>query len=159
MSIGRGDNGATNTSYCDHVAESPRVRSVVDSRVDWLESLKERDCAGYTTAEGTKAIALCGGIVVISEYCKGNSSAFEYLLGLKLIELHIEDVNFATDQTEHHFEAGNTGYESYDSAAKRRLLVSLELFLRIYYKGGMLGEKLASQPLSSFHPNRWQPMG
>ncbi|KAL2496775.1 Uncharacterized protein Fot_40532 [Forsythia ovata] len=74
----------------------------------------------------------------------GNNSAVEYPLGLKLIGLHIEDVSFATDQTERHLEVGNTGYGNYDSSAKRRLLVSLGIFLRIYYKGGMLGEQSAS---------------
>ncbi|KAL2532250.1 hypothetical protein Adt_05601 [Abeliophyllum distichum] len=78
------------------------------------------------------------------EYCKENSSEVEYPLRLKLIGLHIEDVSFATDQTERHLEVGNTGYENYDSSAKRHLLVSLGLFLRIYYKGGMLGEQSAS---------------
>ncbi|KAL2464064.1 hypothetical protein Fot_52020 [Forsythia ovata] len=79
----------------------------------------------------------------------GNNSAVEYPLGLKLIGLHIEDVSFATDQTERHLEVGNTGYENYDSSAKRRLLVSLGIFLRIYYKGGMLGEQSASLPRAS----------
>ncbi|KAL2461082.1 hypothetical protein Adt_44502 [Abeliophyllum distichum] len=74
---------------------------------------------------------------------------FEYPLGLKLIGLHIEDVSFSTDQTERHLEVGNTGYGNYDSSAKRRLLVSLEIFLRIYYKGGMLGEQSASLPRAS----------
>ncbi|KAL2538914.1 trihelix transcription factor ASIL2 [Forsythia ovata] len=73
-----------------------------------------------------------------------NSSAVEYPLGLKLIGLHIEDVSFATDETERHLEVENTGYENYDSSAKRHLLVSLVLFLRIYYKGGMLGEQSAN---------------
>ncbi|KAL2493130.1 hypothetical protein Adt_06566 [Abeliophyllum distichum] len=49
---------------------------------------------------------LCRSIVVISEYCKGNSSAVEYPLGLKLIRLHIKDVSFTTDQTERHLEVG-----------------------------------------------------
>ncbi|KAL2528118.1 Uncharacterized protein Fot_20719 [Forsythia ovata] len=78
------------------------------------------------------------------EYCKDNNSAVEYPLGLKLIVLHIEDVSFATDQTEHHLEVENIGYENYDSSAKRRLLVSFGIFLCIYYKGGMLGEQSAS---------------
>ncbi|KAL2468454.1 zinc finger CCCH domain-containing protein 19 [Forsythia ovata] len=91
-------------------------------------------------ARWPKATALCSGIVVISEYCKGNSSAVEYPLGLKLIGLHIENVSFATNQTERHLEVGNTGYENYDFSAKKRLLVLLVLFLRIYYKGGILGE-------------------
>ncbi|KAL2458166.1 Uncharacterized protein Fot_55829 [Forsythia ovata] len=91
-----------------------------------------------------KATGLCSGTAVISEYCKGNNSAVEYPLGLKLIGLHIEDVSFATDQTERHLEVGNTGYGNYDSLAKRRLLVSLGIFLRIYYKGGMLGEQSVS---------------
>ncbi|KAL2529047.1 hypothetical protein Fot_21648 [Forsythia ovata] len=84
------------------------------------------------------------GIVVILEYCKVYSSAVEYSLGLKLIGLDIEDVSFATDQTERHLKVRNTDYESYDSSAKRRLLVSLVLFFHIYYKGGMLGEQSAS---------------
>ncbi|KAL2512268.1 hypothetical protein Adt_17868 [Abeliophyllum distichum] len=127
--------------------------AVVDSRVDWLDSLEERD---YTGSDGSVHVCWrtlhqqqllvrsCSGVVVISEYCKGNSSAVEYLLGLKLIGLHIEDVSFATDQTERHLEVGSTGYENYDSSAKRRLFVSLGLFLRIYYKGGMLGEQTAN---------------
>ncbi|KAL2559412.1 Uncharacterized protein Fot_04151 [Forsythia ovata] len=94
--------------------------------------------------DGPKATTLCSGIVVISDYCKGNSSAVKYPLGLKLIGLHIEDVSFATDQTERHLEVRNIGYGNYDSSAKRRLLVSLGIFLRIYYKGGILGEQLAS---------------
>ncbi|KAL2489855.1 Uncharacterized protein Fot_43147 [Forsythia ovata] len=83
------------------------------------------------------------------KYCKGNSSAVEYPLGLKLIGLHIEDISFAWDQMERHLEVGNTGYENYNSSAKRRLLVSLRIFLRIYYKGGMLGEQSASLPRAS----------
>ncbi|KAL2520990.1 Uncharacterized protein Fot_24913 [Forsythia ovata] len=91
-----------------------------------------------------QATGLCSGAAVISEYCKGNNSAVEYLLGLKLIGLYIEDVSFATDQTKRHLEVGNTDYGNYDSSAKRRLLVSLGIFLRIYYKGGMLGEQSAN---------------
>ncbi|KAL2481042.1 Uncharacterized protein Adt_34008 [Abeliophyllum distichum] len=94
--------------------------------------------------QGPKATASCSGVAVISEYCKGNSSAVEYPLGLKLIGLHIEDVSFAMDQTERHLEVGNAGYGNYDSSAKRRLLVSLGIFLRIYYKRELLGEQLAS---------------
>ncbi|KAL2527247.1 Uncharacterized protein Adt_12301 [Abeliophyllum distichum] len=45
------------------------------------------------------------------------------------------------DQTECHLEVGNTGYESYDSPAKRRLLVSFGLFFRVYYKRRMLDEQ------------------
>ncbi|KAL2465622.1 Uncharacterized protein Adt_41473 [Abeliophyllum distichum] len=101
------------------------------------------------SATWPKATASCSGVAVISEYCKGNSSAVEYPLELKLIGLHIEDVSFATDQTERHLEVGNTGYGNYDSSAKRRLLVSLGIFLRIYYKGGMLGEQSASLPRAS----------
>ncbi|KAL2485381.1 hypothetical protein Adt_30137 [Abeliophyllum distichum] len=92
-----------------------------------------------------KTIALCSGIVIISEYCKDNSLAVKYPLGLKLIGLHIEDVSFVTDQTERHLEVGSTDYENYDSSAKRHLLVSLGIFLCIiYYKGDMLGEQSAS---------------
>ncbi|KAL2491090.1 hypothetical protein Adt_26718 [Abeliophyllum distichum] len=98
---------------------------------------------------GPKATASCSGVAVIFEYCKGNSSAVEYPLELKLIGLHIEDVSFATDQTEHHLGVGNTVYGNYDSSAKRRLLVSLGIILRIYYKGGMLGEQSASLPRAS----------
>ncbi|KAL2526412.1 Uncharacterized protein Adt_11466 [Abeliophyllum distichum] len=141
--------------------------SMITSQVDRLESLKERDCAVCMTIEvelpyvqdeqymkwrsrmcrmhisrggdlGPKATASCSGVAVISEYCRGNSSAVEYPLELKLIGLHIEDVSFATDQTERHLEVGNTGYGNYDSSAKRRLLPSLGIFLRSYYKGGML---------------------
>ncbi|KAL2474666.1 hypothetical protein Adt_35402 [Abeliophyllum distichum] len=128
--------------------------SVVDSRVDWLESLEEQDCAGsvhmcwktlHQQQSGPKATASCSGVAVISEYCKGNSSAVEYPLGQKLVGLHIEDVSFATDQTERHLEVGNTGYGNYDSSTKRRLLVSLGIFLRIYYKGGMLGPSLGTR--------------
>ncbi|KAL2538967.1 hypothetical protein Fot_20358 [Forsythia ovata] len=75
-----------------------------------------------------------------------SSSAVEYPLRLKLIGLHIKDVSFATDQTERHLEVENIGYENFDSLAKRRPLVSLVLFLRIYYKGVMLGEQSASLP-------------
>ncbi|KAL2504232.1 hypothetical protein Adt_19853 [Abeliophyllum distichum] len=96
---------------------------------------------------GPKATVLCSGIVIILEYYKGKSSAVEYPLGLKVIGLHIEDVSFATDQTMRHLEVGSTGYESYDSSTKRRLLVSLGLFLRIYYKGDMLGEQSVSLPV------------
>ncbi|KAL2481179.1 Uncharacterized protein Adt_34145 [Abeliophyllum distichum] len=98
---------------------------------------------------GPKATASCSGVAVISEYCRGNSSAVEYPLELKLIGLHIEDVSFATDQTERHLEVGNTGYGNYDSSAKRSLLPSLGIILRIYYKGGMLGEQSASLPRAS----------
>ncbi|KAL2533426.1 hypothetical protein Adt_06777 [Abeliophyllum distichum] len=98
---------------------------------------------------GSKSAASCSGFAVISEYCKGNSLAVEYPLGLKLIGLHIEDVSFATDQTERHLEVGNTSYGNYDSSAKRRLLVSLGIFLRSYYKGGMLGEQSAILPRAS----------
>ncbi|KAL2516620.1 Uncharacterized protein Adt_12867 [Abeliophyllum distichum] len=98
---------------------------------------------------GPKATASCSGVAVISEYCTGNSSAVEYPLELKLIGLHIEDVSFATDQTERHLEVRNTGYGNYDSSAKRRLLPSLGIILRIYYKGGMLGEQSASLPRAS----------
>ncbi|KAL2540155.1 hypothetical protein Adt_01133 [Abeliophyllum distichum] len=99
--------------------------------------------------QGPKSTTSSSGVAVISEYCKGNSSAVEYLLGLKFIGLHIEDVSFATDQTERHLEVGNTGYGNYDSSAKRRLLVSLGIFLRIYYKEDMFGEQLASLPSTS----------
>ncbi|KAL2544908.1 hypothetical protein Fot_14141 [Forsythia ovata] len=105
-----------------------------------------------------KATGLYSGAVVILEYFKGNNSAVEYLLGLKLIGLHIEDVSFATDQTERHLEVGNTDYENYDSSAKRRLLLSLGLFLLIYYKGGMLGEQSASLLCASILTKR-QPAG
>ncbi|KAL2553291.1 hypothetical protein Fot_06910 [Forsythia ovata] len=83
------------------------------------------------------------GIIVISKYFKDNSSAVEYLLKLKLIGLDIKDVSFATDQTERHLEV-NTDYKNYDFSVKRRLLVSIGLFLHIYYKGGVLDEQLAS---------------
>ncbi|KAL2558499.1 hypothetical protein Fot_03238 [Forsythia ovata] len=89
---------------------------------------------------------------------ENNNSAVEYPLGLKLIGLHIEDVSFATDQTERHLEVGNTGYRNYDSSAKRRLLVSLGIFLCIYYKGGMLGEQSASLSRASVLTER-QPVG
>ncbi|KAL2501614.1 hypothetical protein Fot_35462 [Forsythia ovata] len=62
----------------------------------------------------------------------------------KLEVLVALDLTFATDQTECHLEVESTGYESYDSLAKRHLLVSFGLFLRIYYKRGMLGEQSAS---------------
>ncbi|KAL2525193.1 Uncharacterized protein Adt_10247 [Abeliophyllum distichum] len=107
---------------------------------------------GYETY-GPKVIALYNGISVISEYCKGNSSAVEYPLGLKIIGLHIEDVSFATDQTDRHLEVRNTGYKSYDSSAKRCLLVSFGLFLRIYYNEGMLGEQSASLSYASVLTN------
>ncbi|KAL2494963.1 hypothetical protein Fot_38720 [Forsythia ovata] len=89
----------------------------------------------------------------MSKYYKGNSSAIEFPFGLKLIELDIEDVSFAMDQTERHLEVRNTDYGSYDFSVKRRVLVSLGLFLRIYYKGDMLGEQSASQPPSCFRSN------
>ncbi|KAL2504431.1 Uncharacterized protein Adt_20052 [Abeliophyllum distichum] len=119
---------------------------------------------GYETY-GPKATMCYSGIAVILKYCKGissaveyplelklielhiedgNSSAAEYSLGLKLIGLYIEDVSFATDQPERRLEIRSTGYESYDSSAKRRILMSFVLFFRIYYKGGMLGEQSAS---------------
>ncbi|KAL2461303.1 Uncharacterized protein Adt_44723 [Abeliophyllum distichum] len=66
--------------------------------------------------QGPKATASCSSVAIIFEYCKGNSSAVEYPLELKLIGLHIEDVS---------------------------------LFLRSYYKGGMLGEQSASLPRAS----------
>ncbi|KAL2543906.1 hypothetical protein Fot_13139 [Forsythia ovata] len=109
-----------------------------------MKELSETDVGSDLPCGGPKATGLCSGAAVISEYCKGNKSAVEYPLGLKLIGLHIEDVSFATDQTERHLEVGNTGYGNYDSSAKRRLLVSLGIFLRIYYKEGMLGEQSAS---------------
>ncbi|KAL2458181.1 hypothetical protein Fot_55844 [Forsythia ovata] len=90
--------------------------------------------------------------------CKGNSSEVEYPLVLKLIGLHIEDVSFATDQTEHHLEVRNTDYESYDLSAKRCLLMSLGLFLRIYYKGGMFGKQSASLSCASVL-TEGQPVG
>ncbi|KAL2460448.1 hypothetical protein Adt_43868 [Abeliophyllum distichum] len=93
---------------------------------------------------GPKATGLCSGTAVILEYCKGNNSAFEYPLGLKLVGLHIEVVSFAMDQTKRHLEVGNVGYGNYDSSAKRHLFVSLGLFLCIYYREGMFGEQLAS---------------
>ncbi|KAL2461320.1 hypothetical protein Adt_44740 [Abeliophyllum distichum] len=99
--------------------------------------------------QGPKATASCSGVAVISEYCKGNSSAVENPLELKLVGLHIENVSFSKDQTERHLEVGNTGYGNYDSSAKRRLLVSLGIILRIYYKRGMLGEQSASLPRAS----------
>ncbi|KAL2458001.1 hypothetical protein Adt_32402 [Abeliophyllum distichum] len=132
--------------------------SIVVSELDWLESLEEQDCAGsvhlccrtlHQQQSGPKATASCSGVAVISEYYRGNSSSVEYPLELKLIGLHIEDVSFATDQTERHLEVGNTGYGNYDSSAKRRLLPSLGIFLRSYYKGGMLGEQSASLPRAS----------
>ncbi|KAL2541283.1 hypothetical protein Adt_02261 [Abeliophyllum distichum] len=107
------------------------------------------DTRVFTNLRGPKATASCSGVAVISEYYKGNNSVVEYPLELKLIGLHIEDVSFATDQTERHLEVGNTGYGNYDSSAKRRLLVSLGIFLRSYYKGGMLGEQSASLPRAS----------
>ncbi|KAL2541600.1 hypothetical protein Adt_02578 [Abeliophyllum distichum] len=111
------------------------------SGVDWLESLEEQRLCRIG-AHVLKDIASA----TISQ---GNSSAVEYPLELKLIGLHIEDVSFATDQTERHLEVGNTGYGNYDSSAKRRLLPSLGIILRIYYKGGMLGEQSASLPRAS----------
>ncbi|KAL2462507.1 Uncharacterized protein Fot_53744 [Forsythia ovata] len=93
------------------------------------------------------------------EYCKGNSSAIEYSLGLKLIGLDIEDVSFATDQTKRHLDVGNIGYESYDSLAKRCLLVLFELFFRIYYKGDMLGEQSVSLPRANFMHKMRNPYG
>ncbi|KAL2512504.1 hypothetical protein Adt_18104 [Abeliophyllum distichum] len=92
-----------------------------------------------------KATGLCSGIAVISKYCKGNNLAVEYLLGLKLVGLYSEDVSFATDQTEHHLEVRNIGYESYDSLAKTEHHLSLGVFLRIYCKGGMPGSSLDTQ--------------
>ncbi|KAL2557996.1 Uncharacterized protein Fot_02735 [Forsythia ovata] len=105
-----------------------------------MEELSETDVGSDLPCGGPKVTGLCSGTTVILEYCKGNNSKVEYSLGLKLIGLHIEDVSLSTDQTERHLEVGNTSYENYDFSAKRRLLVSLEIFLRIYYKGGMLGE-------------------
>ncbi|KAL2470598.1 Uncharacterized protein Adt_38734 [Abeliophyllum distichum] len=104
-----------------------------------MEELSETVVGSDLPCSGPKATGSCSGIAVISDYCKGNSSAVEYSLGLKLIGLHIEDVSFTTDQTERHLEVGNTGYGNYDSSAKRHLLMSLEIFLRIYYKECMLG--------------------
>ncbi|KAL2540767.1 hypothetical protein Adt_01745 [Abeliophyllum distichum] len=112
-----------------------------------MHNLKSLSCKRDT--KGPKTTASCSGVAVISEYCRGNSSAVEYPLELKLIGLHIEDVSFSTDQTERHLEVGNTGYGNYDSSAKRRLLPSLGIILRIYYKGGMLGEQSASLPRAS----------
>ncbi|KAL2467029.1 hypothetical protein Adt_42880 [Abeliophyllum distichum] len=85
---------------------------------------------------GQSATVLCSGIVIISEYCKG--SAVEYPSRLKLIGLYIENVSFIMDQMVRHLEVGSTGYENYDSSAKKCLLVSLGLFLRIYYKEACL---------------------
>ncbi|KAL2557699.1 hypothetical protein Fot_02438 [Forsythia ovata] len=99
--------------------------------------------------KGRKATALCNGIVIISKYFKRNSLAVEYFFGLKPIGLYIKDVSFATNQTEHHLEVGNTSYGNYNFSAKRHLLVSLVLFPCIYYKGGMLGEQSASLPRAS----------
>ncbi|KAL2558500.1 hypothetical protein Fot_03239 [Forsythia ovata] len=115
--------------------------------------------ASNTTREALwpKATGFCSGTAVILEYCKGNNSAVKYPLGPKIIGLHIEDVSFVTDQTEHHLEVRNTDYGNYDSSAKRRLLVSLGIFLRIYYKGSMLGEQSASLPRASVLTER-QPV-
>ncbi|KAL2506524.1 hypothetical protein Adt_22145 [Abeliophyllum distichum] len=121
---------------------STRVRKIPTKAND------KRSPFVYET-EGPKATGSCSDVAIISEYCKGNSLAVEYLLGLKLIGLHIEDVSFPTDQMEGHLEVGNTRYGNYDSSAKRRLLVSLGIFLRIYYKGGMLGEQSVSLPRAS----------
>ncbi|KAL2532462.1 hypothetical protein Adt_05813 [Abeliophyllum distichum] len=116
----------------------PRIG--VEQHVDvFQESKAER-------AEGDR---VCSGVAEISEYCKGNSSAVEYPLGMKLIGLYIEDVSFAKDQTERHLEVGNTDYGNYDYSVKRRLLVSLGIFLSIYYKGGMLGEQSVNLPRAS----------
>ncbi|KAL2527156.1 Uncharacterized protein Adt_12210 [Abeliophyllum distichum] len=92
-------------------------------------------------SRGPKATLSGSGIVVTLEYYKGNSLAVKYSLELKLIELDIEDVSFATDQMKHHLEVGITGYESYDYSTKRRLFVSLGLIFRIYYKRACLGCK------------------
>ncbi|KAL2535760.1 hypothetical protein Fot_17151 [Forsythia ovata] len=67
---------------------------------------------------GPKATVSDNDIVVISEYCKDNNSAFEYLLELKLIGLDIEDISFVSDQTERHLEVGSTNYENYDSSGQ-----------------------------------------
>ncbi|KAL2500497.1 hypothetical protein Fot_34345 [Forsythia ovata] len=97
-----------------------------------------------TSLSRSKATGLCSDAAIISEYCKENNSAVEYPLALKLIGLHIEDVSFVTDQTERHLEVGNIGYGNYNSSAKRRILVSLGIFLRIY-----LGEQSASPSRAS----------
>ncbi|KAL2475384.1 Uncharacterized protein Adt_36120 [Abeliophyllum distichum] len=141
-------NLCTPRYYCNmELTERTRQRTTVDTRV------RKQNCDGLQH-DGPKATGSCSGVAVISEYCKGNSSAVEYPLGLKLIGLHIEDVSFVTD----HLEVGNTGYGNYDSSAKRRLLVSLGIFLRIYYKGGMLGEQSASLLCASVLTER-QPAG
>ncbi|KAL2541479.1 hypothetical protein Adt_02457 [Abeliophyllum distichum] len=95
---------------------------------------------------GSKATVLDSSIIAILEYCDSNNSTFEYPLVLKLCEFDIGNVSFATDQMERHLEVGSINYESYDSLNKRHLLMSLELFLFIYYKESMLGE----QPVSFF---------
>ncbi|KAL2506523.1 hypothetical protein Adt_22144 [Abeliophyllum distichum] len=69
--------------------------------------------------EGPNATGLCSGVAIISEYCKGNSLVVEYPLGLKLIGFYIEDVSFATDQTERHLEVRNISYGNYDSSTKK----------------------------------------
>ncbi|KAL2465941.1 Uncharacterized protein Adt_41792 [Abeliophyllum distichum] len=121
-----------------------------ESSKPWkTEELSETDVGSDLPCGGPKAIGSYSGVAVISENCKGNSSAVEYLLGLKLIRLHVKDVSFATDQMERHLVVENTGYVNYDSSAKRHLLMSLGIFLRIYYKGGMLGEQSASLPRAS----------
>ncbi|KAL2461588.1 hypothetical protein Adt_45008 [Abeliophyllum distichum] len=109
----------------------------------------KRSPFGYETL-GPKAIVSGSGIVIILEYCKDNSLAFKYPLRLKLIGLDIEDVSFTMDQTKCHLEFGNTIYESCDFLAKRRLLVLLRLFFRIYYKETCL---VSSQSASSVLPS------
>ncbi|KAL2552560.1 hypothetical protein Fot_06179 [Forsythia ovata] len=86
-----------------------------------------------------------GGIVVISKYCEGNNLTVEYPLGQKLCGLNSEDVSFDTNQMERHLEVISISYENYDSSTKRRLLVSLRLFLCSYYRGACL---VSSQPTS-----------
>ncbi|KAL2486996.1 hypothetical protein Adt_31752 [Abeliophyllum distichum] len=131
--------------------------SVVDSGVDWLESLEEQDCAGSVhiccRTMHQQQQSVWDGLAAITSH-----SAVEYPLRLKLIGIHIEDVSFATDQTERHLEVGNTIYRNYDSSAKIRLLVSLGIFLRIYYKGGKLGEQSASLSRASVLTEE-QPVG
>ncbi|KAL2493932.1 X8 domain-containing protein [Forsythia ovata] len=100
MPISWVDNGATNASYCGHVAERPRVRR---QKKLPIKAEDKRSQFGYETY-GPKATVSCSSIVVILEYCKSNSSAVEYPLGLKLIGLDIEGLSFTTDQTDHHLE-------------------------------------------------------
>ncbi|KAL2532891.1 hypothetical protein Adt_06242 [Abeliophyllum distichum] len=73
----------------------------------------------------------------------------------KLCRVDIEDVSFTMDKKERRVEIESISYGNYDSSVKRRLLVSIGLFFRIYYKGAYS----VSQPPCASVLTEGQPTG